>query len=386
MRFSLFAKLVLFVAVVVIVTATITNWLGFSFARKSLTTQIQQRLRTVAHDREARLDAYVSQQKERALLVASRTRLRKYLADRIDGRESEDAFRTGAERILRDALTSIDEFTAIWVTSPDGRVVASTDAKLLGRDYSQHPDYQEGKRYPHLGMPTESGEGFESLLTAPAKTNEGRFLGVVMIQLKLKRLVQLLDDSSGMGRTGEVLVATRREDDLIYLIPPGNSVSGIRTLAAETAPAMVRAIDGDSGQGTDVYDGKEVLVAWQDVAFQNRDFAPWGMVVKIDADEAFAPITDLQRLQWAMELFLVLLGAVLSYVLAKRFLRPISAMADTADKIAQGDRFARVAVNSRDEFGQLGESFNKMTSQLLQAQMNLESRVVERTKELAAAN
>ena len=61
-------------------------------------------------------------------------------------------------------------------------------------------------------------------------------------------------------------------------------------------------------------------------------------------------------------------------------------MAETADRIAGGERYARVKVETEDELGRLGTSFNRMTDELVGVQVTLENRVEERTQELAESN
>ena len=385
MHLNLLKKLALFVAIVVILTATIANWMGYRFARDSLTTQIHLRLETAAYDREQRLDAYVKQQKERALLVASRTRLRRYLAEHLDGIEPVDSFRAGVERILGDAQASTDEFLAISITDPNGRVITTTNESFFGKDFSQHPDYLQGKSNAHLGTPRKRGDDrYEAFLTAPATTNDDRFLGVVMVLLDVRRLVDLLHDTTGLGSSGELLVGSRDGERLRYLIPSRRT--GDLDIAIADGSAMASAIKGESGQNTSIYAGQKVLVAWQPVPFQDPEFARWGMVVKIDSDEALAPIAELRTAQFALEIILVILGALAAYLLARRFTIPIHKMAETARLIASGQRNARVCVASRDELGQLAIAVNRMTDELVESEEHLEQRVEERTVELANAN
>ncbi|MGB7342805.1 MAG: response regulator [Pirellulaceae bacterium] len=410
MRFSLLTKLAIFVAIVVITTATITNWIGFQFARRSLTTQIQQRLSTLAHDRERRLISYTTEQKNLAELIGSRTRLRKYLADFMDGSEPEATFRSGAERILRDAVASTDEIEAIWITNTDGRVIATTDESYFGKDYSQHPDYLQGTKQAHLGTPqrvvapeTSSGKeataSYRSLLTVPATTNEGRFLGVIMVSLDVKELLRILNDNTGLGETGQVVVARRVGKRYIPLFATPSESPGKSTDFADFAdfapvPALQLAVEGHMGQDISCVpdaDNTEVLVAWQPLAFQDEQFAQWGMVVKMDSAEALAPISRLRRLQWMLELGLLALGMLSGFLLAKRFVAPIARIASTADRIAGGDRYARVQVRAgdvsrQDELGKLATAFNHMTDELVASQETLEQRVDQRTQELADSN
>lgn len=62
-----------------------------------------------------------------------------------------------------------------------------------------------------------------------------------------------------------------------------------------------------------------------------------------------------------------LLALVLGIVLARTFTRPVRALIDATHAMAAGKLGHTVAVNSRDEIGQLAESFNKMSGDLARA-------------------
>lgn len=84
----------------------------------------------------------------------------------------------------------------------------------------------------------------------------------------------------------------------------------------------------------------------------------------------------LKRL-YAITLTLTLLLAVLSslglaFVLSNRLSAPLSALVEGTRAVAQGDFSRRAAVASRDELGQLTQSFNSMTLQLAEAQSRVE--------------
>ena len=83
------------------------------------------------------------------------------------------------------------------------------------------------------------------------------------------------------------------------------------------------------------------------------------------------PVSELERTtgNYSLKLagfgFIALLGvALVGYVAARRFSRPIEEMSLAADEIAAGRRDAAIEVGSNDEIGQLGAALNRMTRAL----------------------
>lgn len=75
-------------------------------------------------------------------------------------------------------------------------------------------------------------------------------------------------------------------------------------------------------------------------------------------------------------------GTIVSIVISE----PISKLTVTAEKVATGDLEAKVMINTRDEIETLATAFNLMTNQLRGFIGELETRVTERTKQLALQN
>ncbi|HEC18159.1 MAG TPA: PAS domain S-box protein [Gammaproteobacteria bacterium] len=95
----------------------------------------------------------------------------------------------------------------------------------------------------------------------------------------------------------------------------------------------------------------------------------------------------------------LLTGALLAITITRGIVPPIQRLMIAAGQVAEGDLNAEVMVTSRDEIGQLGNSFNTMTTHLRAASMKeqemleelqalnqgLEKRVEERTRELESS-
>jgi signal transduction histidine kinase len=80
----------------------------------------------------------------------------------------------------------------------------------------------------------------------------------------------------------------------------------------------------------------------------------------------------------------ILLAVLFSGWAAARVTRPVQQLAEGAREVAQGNWNAQVPVISNDEFGQLAEAFNRMTSELIEQRQRLvQSERVAAWRELA---
>ena len=95
---------------------------------------------------------------------------------------------------------------------------------------------------------------------------------------------------------------------------------------------------------------------------------------------------DLNYRTLILALISILIGLFASIFFAGRLTRPIRQLDSVSNKVAQGDLNARVIISSKNEFGRLANSFNKMTQSLKTSQDTLEKKVEERTAELAQIN
>jgi PAS domain S-box-containing protein len=78
-----------------------------------------------------------------------------------------------------------------------------------------------------------------------------------------------------------------------------------------------------------------------------------------------------------------LIGAVLAFYLSRLLVKPIQQLARGTKKVSEGDFSQHVQLRSRDEFGELAESFNRMVASLEQGRAELQrsSQELRETKE-----
>ncbi len=214
----------------------------------------------------------------------------------------------------------------------------------------------------------------------------GALKGVLAFQLNTDRIFRVAKDSIGLGLTGETALARRIDDDQAIFVAPLDSDPQAAfkrriNLKTTTLP-MRKALLGERGAGIGVdYSGKEVMAAWRYLPELD-----WGMVVKMDAGEVFAPLYRQRKILLGALLTLMLFAGAVALYFGRRLVVPLKSFALTADEIAGGDLSKRVDQSRADEIGALGRAFNRMTENLQALYRTLEDRVEERIRELNVSN
>lgn len=202
--------------------------------------------------------------------------------------------------------------------------------------------------------------------------SEGEFIGVIAIQIDNEDINKIVNDYTGLGQTGETVTASREGDVAVFAMPlrhdpEAASRRRIPLGSLEKLPILA-AVNGKKGKGLSVdYRGKEILAVWR--------YLPsirWGVVVKIDTKEAFAPIAKLK--QWSLFVgFMTTIGVVVVVLFVSRSIsRPIIQLTESTKIIGRGKLHHKVEVVSHDEIGQLADSFNEMTGRLRDAYLRQE--------------
>lgn len=90
----------------------------------------------------------------------------------------------------------------------------------------------------------------------------------------------------------------------------------------------------------------------------------WRLIAEVPESEALGQLRQLRGLSIVMELALVAVLMAAAWTVARDIVAPLRRLVDATRRVARGDLRVRVAASEEDEFGELGQSFNEMTSAL----------------------
>ena len=376
---SVRGKLTAFVTLLLALVTISLTFAGYSFVRDMLRDELREELNLRGAGLREVMLSYVAQQHERVSLVASRTRLRQLLRARLDGEVESELFLSQTRRILLDARQSTRDFLDIRIAGLDGRIVTATDDASLGTDVSRDLAYLEGRSRATLGLPQPAETGHQAMLSAPARTNEGRELGVVMVELDVRPMLGLLEAIRSGHETARVRLATRLGERIRYIFPL-QAEPPILEVEAAADVAMAHALAGESGfLDTHPFRGRDVVAAYRPAGYRD-----WALVTQVDAAEAYAPVERLRQLALLASFFVLVIAAYGAFRIATGFTRPLLSLSRAAKAIEEGDLDVSAPVASRDEVGDLSLAFNRMAEGLRRHRDHLEDLVRERTDDLEA--
>jgi signal transduction histidine kinase/HAMP domain-containing protein len=119
-------------------------------------------------------------------------------------------------------------------------------------------------------------------------------------------------------------------------------------------------VSGESGAGLSIdYRGKRVLSAWRPI----RSLG-WGLITKVDREEAFLPIERLKGLLIVVILATIFFAMLAAFAMAKSISGPIQRLRKGTEIIGSGNLDYKIGIDAKDEIGQLSRAFDTMTETL----------------------
>jgi len=368
---------------IVLFFSTTISYLSYIEGKRQITLQILSELAVTTTGRADALETYLDEKMKDAELLSMSPQIISKAGD-LDRAFREKGLGSpeyaAADDIMRPIAAYYEDrlgFMDLLIVAPDGAVIFSLNkgAGYLGANLTAdiHRACNLGKIFnltsTLLAVGVSDFEYHEkyalptAFVAAPLLMS-GRIFGVVILQMRGDELYGFVSDYRGLGETGEIIVALRVGDEAEFVMPtrhdPQAAFKRRIDIRANPDLPIVRAVQGMEGIGVSIdYLGKKVLAAWQYLPSYN-----WGMVTKIDAVEAFAPVVKLRNSIFLITIIIMLLGVLAAYLIARSISDPIHKLHRGVELIGSGNLNYKVGIDSKDEIGQLSRAFDTMVRDL----------------------
>ncbi|EIJ43703.1 serine phosphatase RsbU, regulator of sigma subunit [Beggiatoa alba B18LD] len=230
-------------------------------------------------------------------------------------------------------------------------------------------------------------------------SNTGEFLGVAGVDLTLSQISQFLrtldlythgemfiiePNGAIIASTTQALTNAKTGEERLFLGQSDNAL--LRHIAEQLAQDNILLSALKTSTQLDINLGQEKYFL-QLSPLENPNLPRWIIGVVLPEDIFMATIhrnTYLTLWIWG---FALILSLILTGVFSRRIIKPIDYLKSAVQALANGNWSQPLpALRRQDEIGDLARSFHSMAEQLKNVFDTLETRVAERTLELAQAN
>lgn len=358
------------------------NYFVFQEAQRGLLGTLAEKLEAVTSLQEIRTRTEIKNYLKETTLLISSERFKEALGAYND-EPSLDVIET-ISRIIQNERDSDALIETISIFDQHGVAVSST---------KEAPVASLGNEEQNRGMQSAYIAGFSKnasnqliiSVIAPIFLQE-RVIGFARVEYDAANIIAITEDYTGLGETGEFLLAQATpQGDALFLTP----------LRFDSGASLARAIPRDRTElpiipavnGIETFLDDEHVVDYRGapvIAYTRFiEGVDWGVVTKIDRVEALAPITRMKNIFISVVLlFYFVVIFIWVFVGERVFVRPLKKLTRFATNIQAGDFSHRVNLHTKDEIGKLSQAFNTMTDAVQEARDSLEAQVRIRTREL----
>ena len=283
----------------------------------------------------------------------------------------------------------------ILISDAEGIIHVSTTKGKEGTDISEHEYFKkamDGETYISQIMPSnipianEFGKlvtGLPTMLVSAPITDQNRIMGVACFRVDVTKISEFLR-SIKLGESGETYLINKQG----YMITESRFVPYLKKkgLIKERTTLEIKLINPKTGkltksvseclEGDEGYDGNgyldyrgvKVIGFWQWIAELD-----WGIIAEIDYEEGYQEVIKLHR-NVSTIMIIVTIGIIgFAFIMGQRMTAPILYLTDATRRMSSGDLTQNVNINSKDELGELANSFNMMARTIEKRNEELQS-------------
>jgi len=391
-------KIFLNFLLLIIIPTMFADELLFNFVKQELTKNEFSKLNVVADSRVNSIISYFNERQTDLREFQHSNFLTTYMHSLTNPNNGDNTSIMKFREALGQELRPVQKTHGVqnvMLLNPSGIVLFNSnpvhyDTKV-GLPFSDASQAVLGKNYrkhfvSNIYFDERPEHGGELFIGGPILGNNNEFLGTIFIEMNLDALDKLILDTSGLGVSGEAILIRQDGKQALVLTPIRHDPDAAmtRTVSFDQAGSMPfkRALNGKNGSGMGLdYRGKQVISAWRYLEGQQ-----WGLIVKIDQEEALASIQKIKKFTVIILILSLIAIFIASIIISKKILKPLAAIQAGARRFSEDDLDFRINIPGGDELFQLAISFNNMAASLANSRLGLEEKVCQRTAELETLN
>ena len=344
---SMRGKLLLIFLGLSLMPLLIVSAISFFISQNALTERVKSELSSKVEMQASTVSLVMNERKDNMVVLAGTARVRT-----MDPTKVGDA--------IQQYFKQWKVYESIGLYTPAGKLVFTTGGKAPDlSDQAYFKRALDGATYIDEPMISPFSGNVVLFISTPV-VDAGKTVGVIVGALPVSYLDHFtgiktpgISDGYLVTQPGYLMTASTHTQQLIQQ-------GRIKTRSELELKADTIAVrDVAAGKtGVEQYQnivGETVLGAYRPVGGTT-----WGLIIENNISDVFLPIDSLRNIILAVILAALVIVSGLAFFTSSQITRPILSMAGVSRLIAQGDVHQRVTYTSRDEIGQLADSFREI--------------------------
>lgn len=352
-------KILVFSIVISFIPIVFLSYIAYYYAKVSTEEMITSQLVSIADLKKGELVSWVNKNIQETITISKYPNLRKLISA---------PHQEKIPHYLQSILNS-SSWDEIFLIDTKGEVLFSSVKQSLHqkqKDLLVGINLVEGEVLITEYYLNDQGKPSISFITPIPEKLPTSYL-VIEANLNHK-VLPLINNWPGMGYTGETLIVSQKEDEIIFINrlrhrPDSEKPLKISTKSKNALPAIFASSGEEGVIRTSDYRGIEVLAVYRHIAILN-----WGFVAKIDQKEAFSPIREIQKKATIATIVILLIVTIISAFIANSIVSPIRYLEKMALRFSRGELDEKIGLKTKGEIGSLANALEKMKNDLTSLQ------------------
>lgn len=372
-------KITLVVLSVVLLAILSVSFIAFNFSKEAISQKTMQHLGMLSNQHAQKLSGLLTSSQQSLLQLSKDANLQLQLDDLLDEEEDESddmdeifeedftEVATDTEAIAEalEAFAATNSFSQAFITDRKGQIIASSNNIQTQGNFMLDPDgntLSESKKAGYTSNLYTRQNGRFMLMGHPIKALNSDFEGVIFAELPLEVFTTILQDTTELGKTGELLLA-QKTGNSVFLLNKSRNKNAMKanfTIGEDLAQPLQASIKGKKGSsiGKD-HKGVESLAAWSYISGVN-----WGLIAQIDAEEIYAEAYDLLHKFLLAGAVILVLALIVSIIFSRFLIAPMTSLAYSIQDLGSGILPDKIEARSNDEIGHMANVLDNMVQGL----------------------
>jgi PAS domain S-box-containing protein len=372
-KFTVGTKITLLVSSLIVLSVLALSVIALKVSRESIQERSLQSLNVVADLKVQRIESFFEKTSSEIALIQQLPVVKNNLAE---AQQALDSSNTEAYDQLKEKLNSTllplkstYKLENLYLTDKAGKIIYNAESA------SEHDNPGEFLSDPdgytlkvndsiHFSNIYRLNDSYFLMASAPMTDDNGNNIGLVVCQINMAPVYAMIQDTTGLGATGETIIGKLYDNKVIFQNPlrhdKNAALKKVVYIGESTNKSIQEAASKKEGYSiAEDYRKKETLSTWRHIGVVN-----WGIVVKMDTEEIFASVNRLVITFSVVAFVIVIISLILAVIFSRVLTNPLVNLKETMLLLGKGILPNRINHKAADEIGQMTATVNNLVEGL----------------------